>query len=305
MNGNKINNTKDSDRDKARAHLITTLPVSEKKYQLAGIPTVVLEGGSGPSLILLHGPGESSLWWMRTIPELIRGHHLVIPDLPGHGESGLGREILDAEHIFNWLDALIERTCESTPDLVGHLLGGAIAARYAIRDNKRIRRLILVDSFGLDKFRPSAKFAFGLIKFLIHPNEQTYDRFLPQCMFNAGRLQREMGKDWQPFLIYNLDIARNSDSRAAMRFFLKQFAIRKIPAQDLAGIDIPVSLIWGRHDKALKLNIAEAARRRYGWPLYVIEEARDDPKLEQPVEFVNALNTALNFSSGAQSKKAG
>jgi hypothetical protein len=37
----------------------------------------------------------------------------------------------------------------------------------------------------------------------------------------------------------------------------------------------------------------------------VIEEVRDDPKLEQPVEFVNALNTALNVSSDAQSKKAG
>jgi hypothetical protein len=74
-------------------------------------------------------------------------------------------------------------------------------------------------------------------------------------MFDADRLQREMGKDWRSFLIYNLDIARNSDSRRVMRYFMKQIAIRKIPVQDLAGIDIPVSLIWGRLDKALKLNM--------------------------------------------------
>jgi pimeloyl-ACP methyl ester carboxylesterase len=50
------------------------------------------------------------------------------------------------------------------------------------------------------------------------------------------------------------------------------------------------AVIWGRHDLATPLRIAEAASARYGWPLHVIEEAADDPTIDQPEAFLRALN---------------
>ena len=47
-------------------------------------------------------------------------------------------------------------------------------------------------------------------------------------------------------------------------------------------IAVPTTLVWGRHDLQTPLSVAEAASARYGWPLYVIEGARDDPFFEQP-----------------------
>ena len=60
----------------------------------------------------------------------------------------------------------------------------------------------------------------------------------------------------------------------------------------LADIDVPVALIWGRHDRSTPLAVARAACEKFGWPLQVIEGAADDPTLEQPQAFVAALAAA-------------
>ena len=61
---------------------------------------------------------------------------------------------------------------------------------------------------------------------------------------------------------------------------------------------MPTTLIWGRHDLATRLAVAEAASERHGWPLHVIEDSADDPPIEQPEAFVGALRTALGTHAG-------
>ena len=65
--------------------------------------------------------------------------------------------------------------------------------------------------------------------------------------------------------------------------------MRPIPWAALMWIAVPTTLIWGRHDLQTRLRVAEAASGRYGWPLYVIEGARDGPFFEQPEAAVRAL----------------
>jgi pimeloyl-ACP methyl ester carboxylesterase len=102
-----------------------------------------------------------------------------------------------------------------------------------------------------------------------------------------------MGEDWEPFLVYSLDQARTPSTKAAMRTLMKEVGVLPIPSEDLERITVPTILIWGRHDRAVRLRIAEDASARYGWPLHVIENAADDPKLEQPDAFLQTLYTAL------------
>lgn len=283
----------DDDAGDPRGRLLAGLPVSERRPGLAGIPTSVLEGGGGPPIVLLHGPGESALWWLRVIPDLVTTHRVVAPDLPGHGASGTGEASLDADRVLSWVDGLIDDACPSPPVVVGHILGGAIAARYAVARGERIRHLVLVDSTGLGPFRPSMKFALSLIRFIVWPTERTYDRFLPHCMYDPDGLREEMGEGWEPFLDYNLERARASEARTALRTLMLRVGIPRIPSEDLARIAVPTTLIWGRHDRAIKLEVAREASDRYGWPLHVIDDARDDPKLERPEAFLSALRDAL------------
>lgn len=281
------------DLNENRARLIDSIPVRDRRYKLGGLSTAVLEGGEGKPVILLHGPGESSLWWMRVLPDLVKKYSVIVPDLPGHGATDRKTRKMDEKFVSGWLTELIETACQNSPVLVGHILGGSIAARYAVHHPDRLRKLILVNSLGLARFRPSPLFAFGLIRFMVRSTRKNYTRFLQHCMLDTAGLRAGLGRNWNPFLQYVLDCANDPDRKAALRDLMKQVGIPPVPADDLAGIRVPVELIWGRHDLANKLEIAEIASKRYGWPLHIVDEARDDPKLEQPHAFLQCLYKAL------------
>jgi len=274
-----------------REQLLTGLAVSERRLTLAGVSTAVLEGGDGPPMVLLHGPGEFAAKWMRVIPELVKTHHVVAPDLPGHGASGVDGGHLDGDRMAAWLGDLIERTCPSRPQLVGHVLGGAIAARFAIDQGDQLRGLVLVDTLGLGRFRPAPKFALTLVAFQARPTTRTYHRFMRQCSFDLDGLREQMGERWEPFVAYNLELARGPGAKAVGRM-LRELGMPRIPPAELARIAVPTTLIWGRQDRANRLRIAEAASARYGWPLRVIENCADDPPRDQPEAFLEALHTA-------------
>jgi len=279
-------------RSRHRALLLSGLPVTERRLQVAGVSTAVLEGGAGPPILLLHGPGDFAGMWMRVIPDLVTTHRVVAPDLPGHGTSELVDGRLDADGLRAWLSGLIERTCPSPPVLVGHVLGGAIGAHFAVNHSDRLSRLVLVDSLGLARFRPAPKFALTMLAFLTRPTDRTYTRFMRQCSFDLDGLRLELGPRWEPFLAYSLERARGPNAKIAGRLF-REFGIPRIPPDDLARIAVPTALIWGRHDRANRLQIAQDASARYGWPLHVIEKCADDPPRDQPLAFLEALRMAL------------
>lgn len=275
-----------------RALLLSGLPVTERRLHLAGVSTAVLEGGTGPSILLLHGPGDFAGMWMRVIPDLVSSYHIIAPDLPGHGTSDLADGRLDADGLRAWLSGLIERTCPSPPVLVGHVLGGAIGARFAVNHSDRLSRLVLVDSLGLARFRPTLKFALTMLAFLTRPTDRTYGLFMRQCSYDFDGLRHELGPRWEPFLAYSLERARGPNAKTAGRMF-REFGIPPISSDDLARIAVPTTLVWGRHDRANRLRIAQDASARYGWPLHVIEDCADDPPRDQPLAFLEALHMAL------------
>jgi pimeloyl-ACP methyl ester carboxylesterase len=76
-----------------------------------------------------------------------------------------------------------------------------------------------------------------------------------------------------------------------------------IPPAELARIAVPTTLIWGRHDRQVRLGVAQAANARYGWPLHVIEDAADDPPIEQPEAFLRALHAALETPAAQETAR--
>ncbi|MGH2814566.1 MAG: alpha/beta fold hydrolase, partial [Actinomycetota bacterium] len=85
--------------------------------------------------------------------------------------------------------------------------------------------------------------------------------------------------------------------RAANRRMLRELGTKVIPPGELERIAVPTTLIWGRHDRVMRLRIAEAASARYGWPLRVIEGAGHFAA-EQPEAFQEALRAALGTPTG-------
>lgn len=276
-----------------RARLLAALAVGERRMDLEGISTAVLESGEGRPVLLLHGPGGYAAHWMGVIRRLAGKCRVIAPDLPGHGASRVMHGDLHAPRVMAWLGSLIERTCASPPVLVGQLLGGAIAARFAVEHSERLHRLVLVDTFGLVPFQPSPEFGEALTAFQAQPTEITHEALWRQCAHDLPGLRQRMGALWEPFASYNIELACTPGVRAAIQGLMAELGAPAIAEADLRRIAVPTALMWGRHDLATPLSVARAASERYGWPLEIIEGANDDPPVEQPDALVRALTASL------------
>ncbi len=292
--------TTDPDPTVVRERLVAASGLTDRRRDLAGIDTAVLEGGEGPPLVLLHGQGEFGPVWIRVLRQLAVTHRLIVPDLPGHGASGVGAEPLDAPAMVRWLDELIDQTCGTSldpraerPIVAGHLLGGAVAARHAVAHKDRLAHLVLVDTLGLAWFRPKLRFALPMVAFLARPTAASRDRLFDQCFADRDALAAAAADHWDDLMSYALAGARDPKLQTAMKTMMPKVGLPPISPEDLAAISVPTTLVHGRDDLQVPLAVAQAASARYGWPLYVIEEVRDDPAAERPAAFVAALAEAL------------
>lgn len=127
-----------------------------------------------PPVLLVHGFGASSYQWRFTLPTLAAaGFHALAPDLPGHGFSQLafpnGEYTRDmyASRMWQLLDALGVRCAP----VVGHSMGGAIAAEMAGQHPERISRLALLSPAG-----------FGVV-----PERMRLLKFIPDVLAPLAR----------------------------------------------------------------------------------------------------------------------
>lgn len=280
-----------------RQRLVAASGLVERREELAGVATAFLEGGDGPPMVLLHGQGEFWGVWLGVLGDLTATHHVVVVDLPGHGATAAGSTTWDRHAVEAWLDAVVG-ICDAPPVLVGHLLGGAIAARYAAGHGDRLSHLVLVDTLGLGWFRPSPRFVVPMVRFLVRPTRTSRDRFFRECFVDFDRVGRNFGESWEDVREYALDRARQPASQAVLRSLMPRLGVPPIPADELARITPPTTLVHGRHDLQVDVSLAEEASRRHGWPLHVIEDVRDDPAAEAPAAFVEVLRSALGVEPG-------
>ena len=276
-----------------RENLLKDLPVTERRLDLAGVSTSLLEGGEGPPIVLLHGQGGFAAMWGRVIPHLVESHRVVAPDLPGLGRSEVQASMLDAAAMAAWLGELVAQTCAEPPVLVGHSLGGSFAAHFAIEHGDQLRGIVLVDSGSLAPFRPAPGALAALVRYIRRPSPATYERFSRQVFFDPDRVRTEGGERWEALRAYHIDRTTQPSVRVANRELLRRIGVRRIPPDQLRKIDVPVALIWGRNDRIMRFRIAEEASARFGWPLHPIDDCGHVSSVERPDAFLSALHATI------------
>lgn len=275
-----------------RRQLLDGLPVKERQLDIAGVTTALLEGGEGPPVVLLHGGIQVGgvIWW-RVIPHLVKTNKVIVPDLPGLGESD-PLERLDLSTVSEWLEKCIRTATDQPPILVAHSLLGVFAARFAMERRDQLQRLVLVDTPGLGPFRPKPRLVAALLGSMLRPGPATLDRFMRQVMFDLELIRKEEGDRWEALMSYLVSLATRPDVKKTMRR-LPKGNLKTIPEAELRKIKIPVTVIWGKHDPNTRLWTAETAAEQLGWPLHVIERAGHIPHAEQPDAFIDALRSAV------------
>ena len=105
----------------------------------------------GAPVLLLHGGAGSWTHWLRNIGTLAdAGRSVLVPDLPGFGESSPPPDGHDADVLPGWLERGVQRLIgDQAVDLVGFSFGGLVAGLWAQARPSRVARLVLVGSPGL------------------------------------------------------------------------------------------------------------------------------------------------------------
>ena len=109
----------------------------------------VVDIGSGPPVIFIHG--LSGCWqnWLEQIPLFARDHRVIAVDLPGFGHSEMPVEPISISGYADAIDELMEKLDIDAARIVGNSMGGFIGAEMAIQYPARIERLVLVAAAGL------------------------------------------------------------------------------------------------------------------------------------------------------------
>ena len=118
------------------------------------------EGGNPqkPTLLLLHGLSGTRDNWNRVARYLTPNYHVIIPDLPAHGETLVADQFdLSIPNLTEKLRRFID-AAKFDPNLhiAGHSMGGAIAMLYSAQYPLEVKSLLLVDSAGVFKLSNTA-----------------------------------------------------------------------------------------------------------------------------------------------------
>ena len=115
-------------------------------------------GGEGPPLMLIHGFGADRLGWAMTTPALMDNHTVWLAELPAHGDAEPGGTTPE-EMVADLAQCLPE--ADQPLSLIGHSLGGTIAAHLAAEHPDRIGKVALIAPAGYGSGAPNADFLTG------------------------------------------------------------------------------------------------------------------------------------------------
>ncbi|MBK9453689.1 MAG: alpha/beta hydrolase [Bacteroidetes bacterium] len=105
--------------------------------------------GQGPVVLLLHGFCESHLIFDSLLPQLTSDYRVVAPDLPGHGGTPWDKGIRTMDDFACWLRDLLDALEVEQCVLIGHSMGGYVAAAFAELFPERLRGLGMLHSTAL------------------------------------------------------------------------------------------------------------------------------------------------------------
>ena len=253
---------------------------------LAGRRTHFVKKGEGPPVLLIHGFNLDHNTWSANIDVLARYFTVYAVDLWGSGYST--REPLDYGFpLFSeQIHLLMNHLGLGKAHLVGHSMGGGTCIAFSAAHHERVERLVLVDSVGIPRPATLRERIFRL-------------PWLPELLM---RLPTDFirRKNLRDFWIHDPELLTDEvfkvltgfqkiegTTLAALSILRRDFFnTLGMEIDRLGELEIPTTILWGRHDDAVPIEAGWAMHGRLpGSRFEVFDHSSHMPNFDEPDRF--------------------
>jgi pyruvate dehydrogenase E2 component (dihydrolipoamide acetyltransferase) len=196
----------------------------------------------GTPVLFIHGFGGDLDNWLFNIDAIGEKHPVIALDLPGHGQSAVKLPGTSLQALANFVARFMAVIDVPQAHLVGHSVGGAIAAQMALSQPQRVASLSLIDSAG---FGPEINTGYTE-GFTRAASRRELKPVLELLFKDPTLVSRQMVDDVLKYkrldgvteLLESLNTGLFKDGQQVAQ-----------PGVALVGCDKPVLMVWGKDDQ--------------------------------------------------------
>ncbi|WP_179380919.1 alpha/beta fold hydrolase [Jannaschia marina] len=258
--------------------------LEDRVIEVDGYAVHYFEGGTGPTLVMLHGMADDRHSFVGTAAALTDDYRVILTDLMGHGDNAADP---DRDYSTAGQRGFVERFVEALDlegfHLVGNSMGGHTSAAFALANPERVEKLVLVNAPGLVVDDTVVYGGFGAPI----TSRDKFDALMARVVFEPPSVPGPV----KEYLI--------ADTNARMEFINRLAESVRLGAEyDLSDridtLAVPTLILWGQEDVVVPFAVAEAYAE--GVPdaeLVLLPEAGHSPQLEAPDRVADAIRTFL------------
>ena len=250
-----------------------------------GIALRTVRAGRGDTtLVLLHGFGESLFTWRAVVDPLALRFRVVAPDLPGFGGSAKPDTTYSLAAMTDRMAAFLDRWTRGPVVLVGHSLGGEVAASLALARPDRVARLVLIAPAGWGV-------GLGGIADTMYPSKA---RAIGWYLSSRAFVLPEHDPEWlwEPDSAASYTMMGDGAYQRATARILEEFDFRALRDR-FHSITESTLLIWGTLDPVIPYPVADSIAARLPCSQLVSLEALHRPQVEVPDTVVSLIEGFL------------
>jgi len=264
--------------------------LEQRWADLNGLKIRYLESGEGHDrhILFIHGLGSSADRWLGIPDALSANFHTIALDLPGFGESDKPTIDYTIENFRKTIVDLMNmlRINDGKTSIIGHSLGGYIAAEIAIENNNQVERLVLIDSSGLLK-KPTPLLE-EYLRVAMNPTKDKVRKVFEQMVSDPTRIPSKLVESF-------ISRINSPNAKYAFKLTLENSANTQIGFGRLGLIDnTPTLILWGIKDRVIPLEHSglfnEAIKNSH---VQIIQDAGHAPFAEKPEQVCEILRNFL------------
>ena len=237
-----------------------------------------------PTLILLHGFSADHSVWLRCANQLGKHYHVILLDLPGHGQTGYQVDAdysipAQSQRLYEFISALDLQEVH----LAGNSMGGFLAAQFALDFPHHTASIICVDPAGVTPPRPSTLQSIamqGRNPFFMDSPDQFADFF-----------KLTMAKP--PFFPKSVKLFKANEyvkrKPELIHIYQDFFNLDHVLDDKLANIECPILMLWGGLDDIIHISCAQVWQDKAKTVTVIWDDLGHMPMLEAPQQTADEI----------------